>query len=261
MSDKLQLDLIQADLAWENKSENLKKFETIISKISNSDLIILPEMFTTGFSNNSEVLCEPMDGPTVEWMKKISSSSKAAICGSVIIEENSKIYNRFLFVQPNGRISHYNKKHLFAMAGEHKYFSGGSEQMVIEYKSWKICPMICYDLRFPVWSRRNENTFNYDLLIYVANWPKARVNAWSSLLGARAIENMSYCTGVNRVGIDENNLEYTGASVVLDPLGKTVGAATLSKEEHLTVTIDKEILKKCRTKLPFQSDADSFVFN
>lgn len=261
MSDKLQLDLIQADLAWENKSENLKKFETIISKISNSDLIILPEMFSTGFSNNSEELCEPMDGPTVEWMKKISATSDAAICGSVIIKEDSKIYNRFLFVQPNGSISHYDKKHLFAMAGEHKYYTEGSEQKIIEYKSWKICPMVCYDLRFPVWSRRNDYSFNYDLLIYVANWPKARVNAWSSLLSARAIENMSYCAGVNRVGIDKNDLEYTGASIVLDPLGQTVEATTVSKEECMSVTIDKEFVEKCRSKLPFQSDADSFVFN
>lgn len=261
MSNKLQLDLIQADLVWENKAENLKKFELLISETKNSDLIILPEMFTTGFSNNSKKLCEPMDGLTVEWMKKMSNNSGAAICGSVIIEEDSKIYNRFLFIQPDGSISHYDKKHLFAMAGEHKYYTGGIEQKIIEYKSWKICPMVCYDLRFPVWSRRNESDFNYDLLIYVANWPKARVNAWSSLLCARAIENMSYCAGVNRVGIDENKLEYTGASIILDPLGQEVGKTTPSYEEQLTVTIDKEIVKNCRSKLPFQIDADSFVFN
>ncbi len=260
MSKKLQLDLVQADLVWENKTENLKKFESIISEISNSDIIILPEMFSTGFSNNSKELCESMDGLTIYWMKKMAVNSGAAICGSVIIEEDSKIYNRFLFIQPNGSISQYDKRHLFAMAGEHKYYSGGNAQIIIEYKSWKICPMVCYDLRFPVWSRRNENNFNFDLLIYVANWPKARVNAWSSLLGARAIENMSYCAGVNRVGTDKNDLEYTGASVVLDPLGNAIGATKPSIEECLTVVIDKENLRNCRKKLPFQSDADSFVF-
>jgi len=261
MNQDLKIHLLQADLFWENKAKNLAIFDSMISNILQSDLIILPEMFSTGFTNNSKEYCEPMNGPTVEWMKKTAEAADSAICGSAIIQHDHHIFNRFLFIQPDGSISFYDKKHLFAMARENNYYAPGDSQILIEYKSWKICPMVCYDLRFPIWSRRRENDFNYDLLIYVASWPKARINAWTTLLKARSIENMSYCAGLNRIGSDHNKLEYPGASIVVDPLGKVISETDLNKEQVIEATLEKQILINNRLKLPFQSDADPFVLN
>ena len=198
----INVTLIQSDIIWEDKVSNLKNYQNKISQIESTDLIVLPEMFTTGFSMNPKDISETMSGETIQWMKSNASKMNSAICGSIIIEEDDKYFNRFIWVNPDGSICQYDKKHLFSFAGEDKNYTAGNEKIIIEYKGWKICPLVCYDLRFPVWSRNSED---YDLLIYVANWPTKRKLAWKSLLVARAIENQCYVIGVNRVGKDENN--------------------------------------------------------
>src|SRR5690606_26947134 len=191
MQDQLKVAIIQSDLVWENPEQNRKNFSEKIEMINGSvDLIVLPEMFTTGFTMNASLVAETMEGNTVAWMQKTASETHAAIVGSVIISEANKFYNRLLFVEPSGAITHYDKRHTFTLAGEDKVYASGTQKIIIDYKGWKICPLICYDLRFPVWAR---NTENYDALIYVGNWPKPRILAWDTLLKARAIENMSYC--------------------------------------------------------------------
>uniref|UniRef100_UPI0030D9B33F nitrilase family protein n=1 Tax=uncultured Planktosalinus sp. TaxID=1810935 RepID=UPI0030D9B33F len=221
----------------------------------NVDLVILPEMYTTGFTMNAAPNAEPMDGPTVEWMKTLAKEKNVAITGSIIILENENYFNRMLFVTPEGVIDKYDKKHLFTLAKEERTYSPGKEKVIIDYKGWKICLMICYDLRFPVWSRNIED---YDLLLYVANWPKARVNAWDILLQARAVENMAYCAGVNRVGVDADGYEYIGHSAVYDSLGKLITVSLPEEEEIKIVSIDKEHLEKIRTQLKFLNDKDKF---
>ena len=212
-------------------------------------------MFTTGFAMQPEYLAEPMDGPTIKWMLQLAKAKNCAICGSIIIKENEHYYNRFLFVTPSGEVHQYNKRHLFSLAGEHKRYQNDNKQVIIEYKGWRICPLICYDLRFPVWSR---NSLNYDVLIYVANWPKPRVTAWNTLLKARAIENMSYVIGVNRVGTDANGHEYSGNSIVLDELGNEMTPLTDKIEAILTTTLSKEKLLASRNKFNFLGDQDGF---
>ncbi len=256
MKDVLKLALIQAPLAWENPGSNRAYFLEKIHAISEAaDLIILPEMFTTGFTMNAAPLAETMEGPTVNWMKTLAKENKTALTGSVIIQENKNYYNRMLFVTPEGQITHYDKRHLFTLAKEEKTYSPGKEKVIIDYKGWKICLMVCYDLRFPVWSR---NTEGYDLLIYVANWPKPRVNAWDILLQARAVENMAYCAGVNRVGLDGDGYEYVGHSAVYDGLGKLISDPHFEEEGIKGVSIDKEHLQKIREKLKFLNDRDQF---
>ncbi|MBE0423848.1 MAG: amidohydrolase, partial [Lutibacter sp.] len=219
------------------------------------DLIILPEMFTTGFNMHPQKIGDTMHGETVVWMRKIASEKNAAIAGSVIIFENNNFYNRFLFVHPSGEINFYDKRHLFTLAGEDKVYVAGKEKLIVEYKGWKICPLVCYDLRFPVWAR---NTEDYDLLIYVANWPKIRIAAWDTLLKARAIENMCYTIGVNRVGVDANNYEYNGHSAAYDCLGEQVAETTENKEETIIFTLNKNHISETRNKLGFLNDRDSF---
>lgn len=256
MSNVLTVTYIQAGLIWEDASENRNNFETKIFGLKEqTDIIILPEMFTTGFAMQPEHLAEKIDGDTVQWMLNIAKTVNSAICGSVIISENNKYYNRFLFVTPSGEIHTYNKRHLFSLAGEHEHYQNDNKQVIIEYRGWKICPLICYDLRFPVWSR---NTLNYDLLIYVANWPKPRITAWNTLLKARAIENMSYVIGVNRVGTDANGHEYTGNSMVLDELGNKMIPVCENKEAIITTTLTKEKLLASRIKFNFLGDQDEF---
>ena len=258
-SDQLHLSLIQTDLFWEDKKSNLEMFSRKISKLDKTDIIVLPEMFTTGFTNNTIALAETMDGKTHLWMKDQAEKKTASICGSIIIKEDDKFFNRFLWVQADGVTFHYDKKHLFAMAGEDDHFSSGTEKSIINYRGWKINLQVCYDLRFPVWSRRKEDEENdYDLLIYVASWPITRVHAWSTLLKARAIENMSYCVGVNRVGTDGKGFEYSGASVVLNYLGEELSATSPSKEETITCVLNYSNLTKVRGKLPFHKDQDQF---
>ena len=257
MSDTLQLALIQADLAWEDKATNLQFFEDEIGKIK-ADIIFLPEMFTTGFSMKPEAFAEEMDGQSVNWMKTQASKSNAVITGSIIIEDNGNYYNRLVWAQPNGEIITYNKRHLFSYAGEEKHYKAGSDRLIINYKGWKIFPQVCYDLRFPVWSRNN---LDYDLAFYVANWPERRSYPWTTLLKARAIENQCFLVGLNRVGDDGNGVSHSGDSMVIDPLGEPKASCTPGKVETLLVEVSKEELDKVRNRFRFLADRDDFELN
>ncbi|MCO7184357.1 amidohydrolase [Tenacibaculum sp. XPcli2-G] len=256
-TNTLKVALIQSDLVWENPTENRKRFEKKINGLSDEiDLIVLPEMFTTGFTMNASAVAETMEGETVQWLQNLAQEKSIAITGSIIISENNNFYNRLLFVHPSGKIDSYNKKHTFTLAGEHEVFSAGTERIIVGYKGWKICPLICYDLRFPVWAR---NTENYDLLLYVASWPKPRIEAWDSLLKARAIENMSYTIGVNRVGVDVNGYEYIGNTVCYDTLGNCLAKNNQGTEEILIVELDKDKQIETRKRFCFLDDRDAFV--
>ncbi len=247
--------LIQTALSWENPSENRSLLQEKINSISQYvDIIILPEMFTSGFTMNPEKVAETMQGETISWLKNLARSKNCAITGSLVIQENGKYFNRLVFVFPSGEIQHYDKRHLFTLAGEDKVYTAGSDKLIVKYKGFNICPLICYDLRFPVFARNVED---YDVLVYVANWPKPRVNAWDILLKARAVENMSYVIGVNRIGSDNNNLEYTGHSQVVDFLGNYIQEPQ-ENEGIFIVEFDKEKLNETRQKLPFLNDKDSF---
>lgn len=250
----MNVTLIQADLIWENPAKNRALFYDKINAVTQTDLIVLPEMFTTGFTMNTD-LAESMDGETVQWMKEVAGQKNCAITGTIIIEEGGKFYNRLVFVTPAGEVFHYNKRHLFSLAGEDKIFTAGTEKSIIDYRGWKICLLVCYDLRFPVFSR---NTEDYDLLVYVANWPGKRIYAWDSLLKARAIENMCYTIGVNRVGEDGNNASYPGHSQVLDCLGKYC-LRPLENEKTVTLKLDKNRQYTVRKKLGFLNDRDAFI--
>lgn len=257
MQDNLKIAIIQSDLAWENAEENRQNFSRQIDAISEYiDIILLPEMFTSGFTMSPANVFETMDGTTIKWMKSVAKKTKIAIGGSLVIKEHDSFYNRFVFVTPDGIIKTYDKRHTFTLAGEHKVYKAGSEKIIVDYKGWKLCPLICYDLRFPVWARNVED---YDILIYVANWPKPRINAWDALLKARAIENMSYCIGVNRVGMDNYNHEYTGHSAAYDGLGNLLTDFRDSEESVKIVTLHKEHLSLIRSKLKFLDDRDSFT--
>ncbi|RSC94850.1 amidohydrolase [Tenacibaculum singaporense] len=257
ITNTLKVALIQSDLVWENPTENRKRFEEKINSLSDKiDLIVLPEMFTTGFTMNASAVAETMEGETVQWLQNLAQEKSIAITGSIIISENNNFYNRLLFVHPSGKIDSYNKKHTFTLAGEHEVFSAGTERIIVDYKGWKICPLICYDLRFPVWAR---NTENYDLLLYVASWPKPRIEAWDSLLKARAIENMSYTIGVNRVGVDPNKYEYTGNTVCYDTLGNCLAKNNQGTEEILIVELNKQEQTKIRDRFCFLDDKDKFI--
>jgi predicted amidohydrolase len=251
----MKIALIQIPLVWEDPKSNRASIEQKINAIeSETDLIVLPEMFTTGFTMQPERVAETMGGETIQWMQSLAKAKNAAITGSLIIVEEGKYFNRLVFVFPTGEIQEYDKRHLFTLAGEDGVFTAGTSKVLIEYKGWKICPLICYDLRFPVFSR---NTENYDLLIYVANWPKTRVNAWDTLLQARAIENMSYTIGVNRLGVDDNNLEYVGHSQVADYLGSPV-IEPQTTEGVFIAKLDKHSLHDTRKKINFLKDQDLF---
>jgi predicted amidohydrolase len=254
--NSLTVAIIQTDLIWETPEANRKNIENKVSTITDADLIVLPEMFTSGFTMNASAVAETMDGNTIIWLKQLAKEKQTAITGSLVIKENNKYYNRLVFIEPSGKTIHYDKRHTFTLAGEHKVYTAGSNKVVIGYKGWKICPLICYDLRFPVWARNVED---YDLLLYVANWPKARVSAWDTLLKARAIENMSYSIGVNRVGFDGNGYEYTGHSAAYDVLGRRIDTIAKNKETIAIVTLEKEHIQKYREKLGFLKDRDRFT--
>ncbi|WP_029037547.1 amidohydrolase [Salinimicrobium xinjiangense] len=257
MTQILKTALLQANLDWENISQNVTNFEQKIKELPQEvDLIILPEMFSTGFSMNAGNLAEPENGPTFRWMQKMASEKDAAVTGSLIISENGNFYNRLYFVYPDGSFQKYDKRHTFTLAKENDTYASGKERLIVEYKGWKVCPLVCYDLRFPVWAR---NTEGYDLLIFVANWPAARVAAWDTLLKARAIENMSYCIGVNRVGRDGSDLNYVGHSAVYDSLGKQISGAHDESEFTEIVELDKDHLKETRSQLKFLQDRDRFT--
>ena len=259
MAQNLKTALLQVDLVWEDIEANKKQFEEKIAQLSDDvDLIILPEMFTTGFSMNAENLAEPSEGPSFEWMQKMASEKDAAVTGSIITSEKGLFYNRLYFVFPDGSSEIYDKKHTFTLAKENETYASGKEKLVVTYKDWKICPLVCYDLRFPVWAR---NTEDYDLLIYVANWPAPRVHAWDILLQARAIENMSYCIGVNRVGRDGKDLDYVGHSAVYDSLGKRVSKNTSETAFSEEVILQKDHLNETRSQLRFLQDRDKFTLH
>jgi predicted amidohydrolase len=252
----MKIALIQSSLVWENPKLNRNHFEEKINAISeNVDLIVLPEMFSTGFIMSPNLVAETMQGETVLWMQSLVKAKNCAITGSLIIAENSNFYNRLVFVFPSGELLFYDKKHLFTLAGEDKIYTSGKQKLIVEYKGFKICPLICYDLRFPVFSR---NTEDYDVLIYVANWPKPRINAWDSLLKARAIENMCYTIGVNRIGEDNNKLQYSGHSQVTDFLGNYLIEPQENEGVYIT-TLNKNTLLETRQKFGFLNDRDIFT--
>ena len=256
MSENLKIAVLQVDLVWENPSENRALFSKKIEHIDQDiDLIVLPEMFSTGFSMNAENLAEVDQGETFKWMQQVASQKKSAITGSLIIKDNGKYYNRLYFIYPDGTFKTYDKRHTFTLARENETYAAGNQRLILEYKGWRICPLICYDLRFPVWAR---NTEDYDLLIYVANWPETRINAWDTLLQARAIENMSYCIGVNRTGKDGNKHVYNGHTAVYDCLGKAFFENDKESEFTQIVSLDKSHLIETRDKLKFLQDRDSF---
>jgi omega-amidase len=251
----MKISLIQTSLTWEDPQANRSNFGKLINRIEATDLIVLPEMFATGFTMNPKVIAETMDGETVAWMKEIATEKNCAITGSLVINEGGNYYNRLLFVYPDGNIKTYNKRHLFSLAGEDKAYTAGSDKLIVNYKGWKICPLVCYDLRFPVFARNVEE---YDLLLYVANWPSPRIFAWDTLLKARAIENMCYVAGVNRIGEDANGHPYPGHSRLLDCLGATVMEVS-TIEGVFTVALDREKMLETRGKFGFLNDRDRFT--
>ncbi len=256
MQDQFHITIIQTSLVWEKPVENRKQFSEKMNAISGkTNLVILPEMFTTGFTMNAVSLAEEEEGPTLHWMQEEAKKNNCAITGSVIISENKNYYNRLFFVYPNGEFKVYNKRHTFTLAGEHKTYASGKEHLIVDYLGWKICPLICYDLRFPVWAR---NTQDYDVLLYVANWPQKRIQAWDALLKARAIENMCYCVGVNRTGMDANNHKYNGHSAVYDVLGEQVSTPNFEEGFMETIVLQKSHIEKNRTHLQFLKDSDEF---
>jgi omega-amidase len=258
---QLTVTIIQTNLHWEDKDANLKMLEEKINSIEEkTELVVLPEMFSTGFSMKPELLAESMDGETVQWMKRMAAAKKIILTGSVIIEDGGNYYNRLIWMLPNGQYGVYDKRHRFAFAGEDDHFSAGSKRLIASVKGWKINLLICYDLRFPVWARQQSQPEGpeYDLLIYVANWPERRSHAWKTLLQARAIENQCYVIGANRTGNDGNEIHHSGDSMIVDPMGEVL--YTKNKEEDIfTMTLEKTQLETVREKLPFLKDADGFL--
>jgi len=255
--ENLRVTLVQSNLFWQEHKKNIAMFDSKINSIANqSDLIVLPEMFTTGFSLEPENIAENMNGNTVNWLINKAKTIKSAIGGSIIINENNCFYNRFIFAKPDGSYSFYDKKHLFRMANEHKHFTAGNNKVIVDLNGWRLRLLVCYDLRFPVWSR---NINDYDLLIYVANWPKARNSQWEILLKARAIENQCYVMGVNRIGLDGNNTEYLGNSLIISPKGEVLAKANDNEEQIVTTELDYELLLKYREGFPVSLDADKFI--
>ena len=257
MSDlkKLKIALLQTELVWEDNDANREAIGKELEKLAGGyDIIVLPEMFNTGFTMNAQAVSETMEGPTVKWLLEKSAERKTVICGSLIISENGNFYNRLIWAE-NGEITTtYDKRHLFRMADEHHTFSGGNERIQISYKGWQIMPRVCYDLRFPVWNRSTK----IDLQIYVANWPEARVSAWDKLLMARAIENQCYVVGVNRTGADGKGITYNGHSIIIDPKGMPITLENNEKSGWITAEIDLEGLKEFREKFPVSMDSDGF---
>lgn len=254
---QLKVTIVQPDMYWEDKQANLAQYEQYLSSVGEKmEVVVLPEMFSTGFSMAPERLAETMDGSTAQWMKNMARKHTCILTGSLIIEEDGKYYNRLLWVQPDGKMAHYDKRHLFGYAHEDEHYHAGDKRLIVSVKGIRICPMVCYDLRFPVWARnRNED---YDVLLYVANWPERRSLAWKTLLHARAIENQSYVIGVNRVGEDGNNIVYSGDSSVFGPLGEVVWQHSGSAICH-TINIHKEVVAQARQQFPFLKDADKFI--
>lgn len=255
----LKITTFQAYLFWENIDKNLQNLGLRLSWIrEKTDLIILPEMFSTGFSMNAAALAEPMWGKTMHWMKTQAEKYECVVTGSLIIEEDGALYNRLIWMRSDGTYEKYDKRHLFGLGNEDAVFKPGTERLIVELKGWRICPAICYDLRFPVWFRNTEPA--YDMLLIVANWPERRSSHWRTLIPARAIENQAFVVAVNRVGHDGNEVYHSGDSMCIDPWGNTVYYKP-NDEDLYTFSISREEVEKCRTSLPFLKDADSFSLN
>ena len=288
----LTITTIQTGVQWEDKSANLKRLaEHILAIQEPTELVVLPEMFSTGFSMRPEALAERMDGPTLAWMQEIAARKKIILTGSIIVEEEGNYYNRLIWMLPNGQYGYYDKRHRFAYAGENEYYTAGHKRLIASVKGWKVLLLVCYDLRFPVWSRqtprqqeeqgspgepttadapadqteaqpRSPNApavpeLEYDLLLYVANWPERRSHAWKTLLQARAIENQCFVAGVNRIGDDGNDIYHSGDTMIIDPLGEILYHAA-AREEAFTLTLLKDELTRVRQRFPFWQDADHF---
>lgn len=252
----LKITLIQAYLFWENIDKNLHNLGLKLSTVKEkTDLIVLPEMFNTGFTMNATALAEEMDGKTIKWMREKANRYGAVVTGSLIIKENGNYYNRLIWMKPDGSYEYYDKKHLFGLAAEEKVYTAGRKKLMVELNGWKIMPVICYDLRFPVWLRNHDEL--YDLLLVVASWPEKRAKHWNTLIPARAIENQSYIVALNRVGHDGNELYYSGDTTCLDPEGKVVYYKR-DEEDIYTFTIYKDAVEKTRQQMPFLKDADQF---
>jgi len=255
---KLSISLIQTDILWEKPAENLIYLKKKIENIRHSDLIILPEMFSTGFSMNVKKLAEDWNGDTIKWMRKMSLNSNAVMMGSIIFKENNNYFNRLIAVFPDKSVQYYDKRHLFRLGEEHNFYKQGHSNTLIQVRGWKINMLICYDLRFPVWSR---NTNGYHMLVYVANWPSSRIQAWKTLLMARAIENQAFVAGINRVGKDGNSIRYSGESMVVDPLGKIMNDTVKNKESVISMDLSINGLQRLRKKFPVLLDKENFSIN
>ncbi len=260
--DNLTVTYIQSELHWEDTGANLAMFEEHITAIDRpTDVIILPEMFNTGFSMNAKKLAEPMNFTTMRWMKQVAAQQQAVMAGSYIIKDNGEYFNRFFWVEPSGRYEFYDKRHLFRMGDEHLIYTPGRQQIIVEWKGWKIMPLICYDLRFPVWSRnrvdKQTGFLEYDLLLYVANWPAPRTQVWDTLLIARALENQCFVIGVNRIGSDGMGIDYTGHSAMIDYKGQLMNDLSTT-EQIFTATLNRDDLTAFREKFPVWRDADRF---
>lgn len=258
MKPSLSFSIIQSNLTWEQIDANLALFEQKINAIEiPSEIIVLPEMFQTGFSMNPKKLAESMEGKTMNWMANMSLKKRAIITGSLIIKENGNYYNRLIWMQPDGKYAYYDKRHLFSYAGEDMHFTTGNKRLIAKVNGWRICTTICYDLRFPVWSRQ-ANEDEYDILLVVANWPQKRSLAWNTLLRARAIENQSYVVACNRTGYDENGIVYHGESQIINPLGELL---QINEQEEIIIsqTLLKQEIESVRIQFPFLKDKDNFV--
>ncbi len=257
MMHSLKISIVQTDIAWENKQENLRMLrEKLHALRGTTEIVVLPEMFSTGFTMKSRELAEPVSGITVRILKELAADFQLALCGSFICSERSNYYNRAFFITPKGEEFYYDKRHLFRMGNEAEHFSAGNNKLIISYRGWNICLLVCYDLRFPVWSRNVNN--EYDLLIYMASWPQARRLAWDTLLCARALENMCYVCGVNRIGVDGNKLIYNGGSVVFSAKGEVLASVPDGEEGIETVSLSLISLQQLRDKFPVWKDADAF---
>ncbi|HQQ93681.1 MAG TPA: nitrilase family protein [Bacteroidia bacterium] len=271
----MKVALVQTHLFWENRKKNLEHFSALLKNIKGADLIILPEMFTSGFSMNTETVAERSGAETLDWLKNEARKKKAVICGSTAVKQGKFNYNRLFWVQPEGTVKSYDKRHLFRMGKEDEHYKAGKKKLLVQYKGWKFCPLICYDLRFPVWSRNKfrfkkpapgtkpspSGSWDYDVLIYVANWPDVRAYPWKQLLIARAIENQCYVIGVNRVGKDGNGIDHAGISLCISPKGEIIHEATAHKQSVALIDLDKGSLEKFRHVFPAGLDADAFSIN
>jgi predicted amidohydrolase len=258
--EDIKVTIVQSELVWENIDANLNMFSNKLKGVApdSTDLIVLPEMFSTGFSMNASGLAEDMNGKAVSWMRKMATEKKCVITGSLIIKEDGHFYNRLVWMKPDGTNEKYDKRHLFRMGTENNTYTAGNKKIIVDLKGWKICPLVCYDLRFPVWSRQSSSENLYDCLVYVANWPEVRSYPWKQLLIARAIENQCYVIGVNRVGEDGNDMEHSGDSAVINAKGQIISKTKTVEESIETVVLSYKELEDFRKVFPVAMDADKF---